>query len=494
MWHYVWGLINGAALAALLIGTARAEPIQVPVTDLDGIAVIDVPPGAPGKSAYQTWLDLGNTGDEQAFIDSLKGADSTAEGPAGPANALSVGTVETVPFGEPATATITGDAPSQVLNLGLPQGPQGQPGSGGGSTGGWTGLTTLSCPGAITSGTHVFDRVKMTGTGTNTCLTVSGTAIVTVRNSDIGNVGIVALANGTGILTVENSNIHDFETAGLRCNTTTGDCAFKNNLVHKSVTGCVTYDPDPTGCNGPRGNGISLTNGHGTRVTGNRIWDVEFACLRALGDADESIVVGNYCEGSLYDAAFYFEFSWHRSVVALNILDGKGRSSKGMTFTNCFGPNSADGHQADVYGNLVQGFRGAWAMYGQCEVNFHHNTVNCDEPYDNPATAANEETTISRGYIGIMLNAGTGGRANVARDNVIKHCSIGIAIGQGATAAGDPAWVEGNSMLDVPTPITGAIFNFPAFAAKTAHRPLIPGTHVIQNNRRADTLAIVNPQ
>lgn len=31
------------------------------------------PPGAEGKSAYQIWLELGNVGTEQDFIDSLKG-------------------------------------------------------------------------------------------------------------------------------------------------------------------------------------------------------------------------------------------------------------------------------------------------------------------------------------------------------------------------------------------------------------------------------------
>lgn len=30
------------------------------------------PKGADGKSAYQSWLDLGNTGTERQFIDSLK--------------------------------------------------------------------------------------------------------------------------------------------------------------------------------------------------------------------------------------------------------------------------------------------------------------------------------------------------------------------------------------------------------------------------------------
>ena len=33
--------------------------------------------GADGKSAYQIWLDAGNTGTEQDFLDSLKGADGT---------------------------------------------------------------------------------------------------------------------------------------------------------------------------------------------------------------------------------------------------------------------------------------------------------------------------------------------------------------------------------------------------------------------------------
>lgn len=39
--------------------------------------------GADGKSAYEIWLELGNTGTEQDFIDSLQGADGAA-GPQGP--------------------------------------------------------------------------------------------------------------------------------------------------------------------------------------------------------------------------------------------------------------------------------------------------------------------------------------------------------------------------------------------------------------------------
>jgi hypothetical protein len=46
-------------------------------------------------------------------------------GDTGPANSLSIGTVEN---GDTASASITGDAPSQVLNLTLPKGEKGDPG------------------------------------------------------------------------------------------------------------------------------------------------------------------------------------------------------------------------------------------------------------------------------------------------------------------------------------------------------------------------------
>lgn len=50
-------------------------------------------------------------------------------GPTGPANTLTIGTVTALDYGEPAEATITGTAPNQVLNLGLPAGEQGPSGS-----------------------------------------------------------------------------------------------------------------------------------------------------------------------------------------------------------------------------------------------------------------------------------------------------------------------------------------------------------------------------
>ena len=36
--------------------------------------------GAPGKSAYEIWLDAGNTGTEQDFLDSLVSGTSSVSG------------------------------------------------------------------------------------------------------------------------------------------------------------------------------------------------------------------------------------------------------------------------------------------------------------------------------------------------------------------------------------------------------------------------------
>lgn len=55
--------------------------------------------------------------------------DTGATGATGPANTLTIGTVTTVAPGGSATATVTGTAPNQTLNLGLPRGDQGPSGS-----------------------------------------------------------------------------------------------------------------------------------------------------------------------------------------------------------------------------------------------------------------------------------------------------------------------------------------------------------------------------
>lgn len=74
------------------------------------------------------------------------------QGDPGPANVLTIGTVNTVAPGSPAVATITGTSPSQILNLDIPQGTQGDPGSPGDAVGvpvgGGTGQVVVKLSGA----------------------------------------------------------------------------------------------------------------------------------------------------------------------------------------------------------------------------------------------------------------------------------------------------------------------------------------------------------
>lgn len=68
----------------------------------------------------------------QSFV-KVSGADGEngQPGAPGPANSLTIGTVSTLEAGEQATVQITGDAPNQVLNFGIPKGAQGATGSNG---------------------------------------------------------------------------------------------------------------------------------------------------------------------------------------------------------------------------------------------------------------------------------------------------------------------------------------------------------------------------
>lgn len=80
--------------------------------------------GAAGKSTYQEWLDLGNIGDEEAFVDAQKGAP-------GDGATVVIGSVTTGAAGSQAAVTNSGTSKDAVLNFTIPRG---DTGSGGGGT------------------------------------------------------------------------------------------------------------------------------------------------------------------------------------------------------------------------------------------------------------------------------------------------------------------------------------------------------------------------
>ena len=144
-------------------------------------------PGSPGKSAYQTAVDLGFEGSESDWLASLRGADADApevvwvgaqvsvggqlspdltgpDGDPGPPNSLAVGTVTP---GTVAGAEITGTAPAQTLNLTLPKGDKGDPGPSGGPVppGGEPGQTLTPVLGGGVEWVESSSAFELRGTG-----------------------------------------------------------------------------------------------------------------------------------------------------------------------------------------------------------------------------------------------------------------------------------------------------------------------------------------
>ena len=194
-----WLLNSGANIAipnstvTKALGTAGDFTVTLPITDDSDLSpegwVYGVSEVVDGVSQSYNIAIPGTV----AAGGTVYLADLTPVAAAGPeyyslASSLAIGTVSTLPAGSAATATITGLAPSQTLDLGIPTGPQGIQGDTGatgptgptGATGptgpqgaaatvevGTIGTVAYPGPGIVTnsgtSGSAVFDFVLVTG-------------------------------------------------------------------------------------------------------------------------------------------------------------------------------------------------------------------------------------------------------------------------------------------------------------------------------------------
>lgn len=85
------------------------------------IKELNAHPPVPGSDGYWLLWDLSGHSYQESDL-------PVPVGPAGPPNVLEIGTVETLPADQQATASITGESPAQKLNLGIPQGQPGKDG------------------------------------------------------------------------------------------------------------------------------------------------------------------------------------------------------------------------------------------------------------------------------------------------------------------------------------------------------------------------------
>ena len=86
------------------------------------IKELNAHPPVPGSNGYWLLWDLSGHSYQESDL-------PVPVGPAGPPNVLEIGTVETLPADQQATASITGESPAQKLNLGIPRGQTGKTGA-----------------------------------------------------------------------------------------------------------------------------------------------------------------------------------------------------------------------------------------------------------------------------------------------------------------------------------------------------------------------------
>lgn len=136
------------------------------------------------------------------------------QGPPGPSTAvsasLSIGTIQTLPPGQNATASVTGTPPNQILNLGIPQGPPGENASG---TGGGTAiLPTISYTSSrqlvLTDGNKRI-RMDMDANGTVTVPTNAAVAfpLDTEIQIFVAGQGDITVVPATGVSIIPNTDL-----------------------------------------------------------------------------------------------------------------------------------------------------------------------------------------------------------------------------------------------------------------------------------------------
>lgn len=103
------------------------SPATASYNKATGVLALGIPQGDTGaKGETGATGDTGPQGKQGEQGETGATGDTGPQGPAGPANVLSIGSVTS---GKVASATITGEAPNQVLNLVLEKGDKGEPGS-----------------------------------------------------------------------------------------------------------------------------------------------------------------------------------------------------------------------------------------------------------------------------------------------------------------------------------------------------------------------------
>lgn len=234
--------------------------------------------GVKGNQASVSW------GSNQAVVTAIGGV-----GPPGPANVITIGAVDTLETDEPATASLTGSAPTQVLNLGLPKGNTGTAATIA------VGTVTTVAPGAPadvtnsgTSGAAVFD------------FDIPAGAAATIAAGDVTTIAAgqpAAVTNsGTSSAAVFDFDIPAGAAATVAVGTVTeslpGDPPTVTNVG--TATAAVFDFALPRGDQGPPGSVVDGDKGDVVVSGGGTVWTVQDGYVPKSGGAfTGAIMVGS---------------------------------------------------------------------------------------------------------------------------------------------------------------------------------------------------------
>jgi hypothetical protein len=213
-------------------------------------------------------------------------------GNTGPANSLAIGTVSTGAAGSNASATITGAAPSQTLDLSIPRGDKGETGDTGAS-----GPANSLAIGTVTTGAE----------GSSADATISGTApsqtlSLVIPVGATGAVGATGPQGPAGTATTSASDL----TSG-----TLADARLSGNVALEDVANTFTQNQTPNGTNNVAPNQ--------TAASGSSIM------TRALADARYAEVVSSNVNANqtAADLSNFFGTSNAPATLLINYIPSK---------------------------------------------------------------------------------------------------------------------------------------------------------------------------
>ena len=164
------------------------------------------------------------------------------------------------------------------------------------------------------------------------------------------------------------------------------------------------------GGNGQNGNGINVFRADNVRVSDNHLSKCAFSAIR-LNTTNNTRVTGNYCHDS-GEVSIFSEFGFSGSIISHNVVEG---GAAGISMTNF----DHDGRLSVCQGNIVRNLA-------------ERSRTNPDTvPY---GIAAEADAAVTGNIVeavpgrGIVVGWGPYLRDVLVNDNLVRECTIGIAV------------------------------------------------------------------